>query len=412
MSPVLLFCWFAGSLAQSPLPKYVGPKPPWPYRGFDRFPAHYFGANGSGLESAARLELVAKHQFAGYGWQQNYQSVGQARWRYYQQEVSLAQMAARLAAFVEFSPPSRERQLQAIFVYRHMEVAEWYFQTSAAAFHDPGNRGMFLHDKQGRICWDSFDDSGPFWNFSDARVADWFIEEIGGELTREAGIQAVFFDETDYLYCGGPPGNCTADVADGSHGVAQYRAKIQMLRRLTLKLNAAGIWPIYSSYNGYLDTPWRKCLLPYDEYYTALHDVGWFRFYEYGFGAASPNPSWDSQAQFTQALKESALGLPVIVHPYPDTNPAPGQSAATLPLAMFLLAQSDYWYFGVSSGWYDADWHWWNEYDAHYGRPLGPATRTTEGASGWRRNFEGCTVFVSKDLKWANVSFHSTRLLV
>ena len=51
-----------------------------------------------------------------------------------------------------------------------------------------------------------------------------------------------------------------------------------MMRRLALKLNAAGIWPIYSTFNGFFDTKYRNCPFPYDEYYRALADVGWFRF--------------------------------------------------------------------------------------------------------------------------------------
>ena len=32
----------------------------------------------------------------------------------------------------------------------------------------------------------------PFWNFSNPEAMDWFVEEIGGELTREADINMVF----------------------------------------------------------------------------------------------------------------------------------------------------------------------------------------------------------------------------
>lgn len=386
-----------------PLPKYSGPKPPWPYKGFDRFPSHFFGANESGLENAARLDLAAKHQFAGWGWQQNYRTVGKYNGSYYQQETSLAQMASRLAAFMEFSPPRPDHQVQAIFVYRHMEVAEYYFSLSAAAFHDPRNHEMFLHDEQGRICWKNNDMTGPFWNFSNPRAIDWFVNEIGGELTREANVQAVFFDETDWLYCGYVFNNCSRSTIT----VDQYRSKIQMMRRLALKLNAAGIWPIYSTFNGFSDIPYRNCPLPYDEYYTALHDVGWFRFYEFGIGSTKPDPGSGSQGQLTQAIRESALGLPVIVHAYPDKNPSPGNTAMTLPLALFLLAQNEYWYLGVSTGWVEQNWKWWSEYDTHYGKPLGPAIKSTN-PPGWTREFAACTVFVTADLNNASIVFHNS----
>ena len=61
-----------------------------------------------------------------------------------------------------------------------------------------------------------------------------------------------------------------------SHAVItaeQYHSKIEMMRRLARKLNAAGIWPIYSTFNGFNDTKYRDCPFPYDEYYQALADV-------------------------------------------------------------------------------------------------------------------------------------------
>ena len=96
-----------------------------------------------------------------------------------------------------------------------------------------------------------------------------------------------------------------------SHAVItadQYHSKIEMMRRLAIKLNAAGIWPIYSTFNGFNDTKYRDCPFPYDEYYQALANVGWFRFYELGIGNTKPEGGSGSQAQILQALKESELG--------------------------------------------------------------------------------------------------------
>ena len=126
-----------------PLPKYAGPKPPWPYKGYEKFPAVWFGQNRSGLDSAEQMDLEAKHQIVGWGWQQNFHTVAKytdnattgtgrpcnrttclPNGTIYQQETSLAQMASRFAAFREFSPPNPAHQTQGVFVYRHMEVAE------------------------------------------------------------------------------------------------------------------------------------------------------------------------------------------------------------------------------------------------------------------------------------------------
>jgi hypothetical protein len=115
------------------------------------------------------------------GWQQNFDTVGKytsnqttgtghpcnktscgINGTIYQQETSLAQMASRFAAFCEFSPPNPSRQVQGKFVYRHMEVAEYYWSIAAAAFHDPGNAEMFLHSEEGKICWKTNDMTGKY----------------------------------------------------------------------------------------------------------------------------------------------------------------------------------------------------------------------------------------------------------
>lgn len=100
----------------------------------------------------------------------------------------------------------------------------------------------------------------------------------------------------------------------------------------------------------------------------------------------------------------------MIVHAYFDKKPAPGSTTRTLPLALFLLAQGDYWYLGISAGWMSADWAWYPEYDLHFGRPLGPAVETTD-PPGWRREFEGCTVVVNANLTNASI-VHKKRVLM
>ena len=49
--------------------------PGWKYRGYEAFPALFFGAQNSSnttmdpLEPTSNLEWITKHQLAGYGWQ-------------------------------------------------------------------------------------------------------------------------------------------------------------------------------------------------------------------------------------------------------------------------------------------------------------------------------------------------------
>lgn len=79
----------------------------------------------------------------------------------------------------------------------------------------------------------------------------------------------------------------------------------------------------------------------------------------------------------------------------------PHGAGATLPLGLFLLAQNDFWYLGISTGWLDENWQWWSEYEKLYGHPLGPAELKSDG---WHRSFQRCQVFVSKDLSTAKIT--------
>jgi hypothetical protein len=142
-------------------------------------------------------------------------------------------MASRFAAFREFAPPNPAHQTQGTFVYRHMEVAEYYWSIAAAAFHNPENAEMFLHSSEGKICWKNNDMTGPFWNFSNPKAQDWFVEEIGGELTREADINMVFFDETDWLYCGPVFNNCSHSVITPDR-TSPFRLPVILCRALLL----------------------------------------------------------------------------------------------------------------------------------------------------------------------------------
>ena len=65
------------------------------------------------------------------------------------------------------------------------------------------------------------------------------------------------------------------------------------------------------------------------------------------------------------------------------------------------LILANYSYFGTSNGWTDGGWVWHEQYDRKYGNPLGPATKN---ASGWSREFSGCSVFLSGSLKASTIS--------
>ena len=68
-------------------------------------------------------------------------------------------------------------------------------------------------------------------------------------------------------------------------------------------------------------------------------------------------------------------------------------------IAAFLIGMGKYSYFGFSNdegaggGWFDVDWEWHEEYDKFYGKPLGPATVSSDFMQ-FSRDFENCHVTV------------------
>ena len=201
----------------------------------------------------------------------------------------------------------------------------------------------------------------------------------------------MFFDETDAEYCGGD--TCKGQKLSASALAQLYRDKIAVLRRTALKLNKAGsIWPMFSSVNEVSAAnaipKMRHCPLPYTDYFDALKDVGWFRFYEY-FGPTS----------LPTFLAEVASGLPVVVH-------APGNMKDNLALATFLLGQGDYSFFGTSNGWTDGGWDWHSEYDEVHGKPLDVALKTV---AGWSRELSGCSVWMNAAGTNATITMKTTK---
>eukprot|EP01052_Picozoa_sp_SAG31_P032980 SAG31_NODE_3673_length_3999_cov_2.498974_1_plen_181_part_00 len=137
----------------TPLPKYTGPQPPWQYNGWASFPSFFFGANQTGPEPPAELALIAKHQFAGWGWQQDVDvTPASDDGHFYSEETASAQAATRLASYVEFSGAAKKTQ--GIFVYRHSQMALSWYTIQRAAYNNSANSDFWMRGNDGKICVD------------------------------------------------------------------------------------------------------------------------------------------------------------------------------------------------------------------------------------------------------------------
>jgi hypothetical protein len=381
----------------------------WPIRdGFVSLPVMWFGANTSGLDSAATLALIAKHRVGGYGWQQGTGNLSPAD-NLGRGEVHLVAAATHLSDYLTATGANRTLT----FVYRQLQVALRLFATNELAADDPANDAFWLHDPaSGALCqagqpWGTSD---PFWNFSNPdALASWVANAVA-EMASEApaGVQAVFIDETDQAYCGywdSAQGGCASQPAAVQAGL--QAANNVMLTQMTAALNDAGVIPLYSSDNrlnassaGLNTGP--PCRLPLDDTLTALDGLVWARFYENWPQTFWASDGADTQAAMIQnAILTGAAGVPQLMHAPTGTCPDPGRNI-TRPgrlggelefyLATFLVAQSAGDVFSASTNWYDFSFCWHPEYDEAYGAPLGPAVRTSPYA--WYRNFTACNVEV------------------
>ena len=385
----------------------------WPVQGgFDQLPVMWFGANASGMDSASTLALIARHAIGAYGWQQGTgellpgQNLGDG-------DAYLSSAATHLSDFLDVQPGQAGRNRTLVAVYRQIQVALRLFAAPRAAADNAAMAGFWMRDggaPDGAAClaaqpWGTSD---PMWNFSVAAAADYWVDEVVGQVAAEAaaGVTAVFFDESDQNYCG------YWNAAQGACGplplaslAAMQAASNAVLARTTAALNAAGIIPMFSMLNrmaasgdGNPSAPPPPCALPEDATIAALAaPLTYARFYEnfpYSWWSQDPGGANQAAAFVANAILEGAAGVPLVLHfdvtacPAPPRNiTRPGRLGGGIEaqLAMFLIVQAQTSVFSISGNWYDADFCWHDEFDVAYGAPLGLAVRT--GTYSWTRNF-------------------------
>jgi hypothetical protein len=380
----------------------------------------WFGANASGPDGNEQLAFIQRHALAGYGWQH-----GTDRTERRHAETSMAQGVSRLAGVDTATATVQQR-----FVYRNMQTNWAIFDVMrAAARRVPSRGGMFLRDYDNSpnkpICRPHPSSSSTNTDelltahlvFKDTpSTGEYYVKQVVGELVAEADVSAAFFDETDWSACGydyGSHTNCTS--ISNEFRVADLRAKLPTIRHSADMLNAAGIWPILSSKN-VLTAAWhglppkshRPCLLPHDDYFNAMRGAAYGRFYETWLGVS---PDYDA-AMVANALLEGAQGVGLVLRTAADASGAcAGQrstdkhvASARYGLAGALIVQTNYTYWGLSTGWYDEDWCWHADYDLGIscGHALSAARRN--GAYVWQRSFEHCEVALDTKLTCGNVT--------
>jgi len=294
-----------------------------------------------------------------------------------------------------------------VFEYRQIQVALQLFAQNARAVVDPSKEGFWLHDSEGKVClaaqpWGTSD---PFWNMSVPEAADYWVDSVVGELAKETVLagQAVFFDEVDQGECGYRGGSCDFAAFNASELQA---AKFAVYKRQTAAMNGAGIIPIFSLDNRLLasgngTSAQAPCALPEDAMAAALAGMAWVRFYENW-----PQSFWVpggpdlAAAMVSNAILEAEAGIPNALHSSAScsgggnirniTRPGPLGGPVEYAMSSYLIVAGPGTVLSLSSGWMDADFCWFSEFDVDFGTPSGPAVRT--GTYTWTRAFSRATV--------------------
>jgi hypothetical protein len=403
----------SGQKVQAPVPLV------WPVSdGFARLPLMWFGANVSGLDRADTLALIARHRVGVYGWQQGTGALAPGS-NLGDGDAYLAAAATHLSDYLDALPSQVGANRTLVGVYRQIQVALRLFAAPRAAADNAACDSFWMRSggaADGAVCtvaqpWGTAD---PYFNFSAAEAATFWVEEVVGQVAAQAaaGVRAVFFDESDQNFCSYwnvAQQNCGAIPLEAL--VPMQSANNDVLARTAAALNAAGVIPIFSMLNrvaasgaGNPGGPPMPCALPEDATIAALSALTWARFYEnFPFSWWSEDPQGPAQAAafVANAILEGAAGVPTVLHfdvtscpSAPRNISRPGRLGGSIEvqLALFLIVQTERSVFSVSGNWYDADFCWRPEFDVLYGAPLGPALRT--GVYSWTRNFTGANVAV------------------
>eukprot|EP00041_Stephanoeca_diplocostata_P029008 m.845528 g.845528 ORF g.845528 m.845528 type:complete len:501 (+) comp23477_c1_seq35:601-2103(+) len=417
--------------------------PSWQYEGFNRFPAEFFGSNVTGLDNETQLLFDSRHQIAGWGWQvdmavaeMDVVKTGVIPPGYnFSLEATLDANVQNLRASLHRNQ-SCTMQTQAMFVYRQGFFADFMY-TQSRKFY---NTNYVVRDSSShKLCSKPADPAFGVWNWDNPSALNYYLDTVVAELCHEranGGAEVAYFDSADAM------GDMSDSVKPGKAGIwhglnctqnrslaewhASYTASAKVLAAVGAALNTCGVWPVFSLGNAISrDVSAARHYVDTEQVFIdalAEKDVRWSRYYEFwGTGSWGVNAGYSIE----NALLEATQGIPINVHAYPTAvanaaNNSIVRTDATYAVASFLIVQSEYSYFGMSSvsrawpcrgaarQWSDCSWKWEAEYDQVYGQPLGNATklRSVGHAGVWTRQFTNADVWVDEIHTMANITVH------
>ena len=373
------------------------PLPQWKYNSTG-FPSGWFGSNASGLENDAQLEAIGRYGFATFGWQQC---------------LSLTNYTNEAACLVEQARVVKKRRPDMpVAIYLDGVLAEPFQKAVRAAMFGPEAslyRDYFLRDQAGNpITCDTFCRQMPgmahtdprclawYFNWFNESAVQWYINQYVAPIAKQPGFDAVFFDGCDE-WIKQPKWKDAANVGANRTDADAIRVMMDVRVQTSQALTAAGKYPLYSEHLG--DTSAAE-----QAYISGrMEGVGYFRYFEFFNPTAVFIESLLNETQRKGKGKGKGKGSAAV------TGSGGASAHQALPLmcrqlisnglklsdsiAAFLIVKGNFSYYSASTGWFNKDWVWHDEYDVDYGTPVGDAV--TEGNGVYTREFTRCGVRVN-----------------
>jgi len=365
----LLACLFC-TAASRPLPQ-------WKYNSF-AFPSGWFGANSSGLENKDQLDAISRYSFATFGWQQCLSQIN------YTNEAKCLVEQARVV---------KERYPDLpVAIYLDGVLAEPFQMAVQAAMFGPAAsiyQDYFLRDETGApLTCNTFCRQMPgmshtdprclawYFNWFNESAVQWYIDQYVMPIANQSGFDAVFFDGCDE-WIKQPKWKQAANVGNQTDTDA-IRVMMDVRVKTSEALTAAGKYPLYSEHLG--DTSISE--QAYIQH--RMKDVGYFRYFEF----FNPTAAFIETLLNETQRKTGGQALPLMCRQLISKD-----VTLTDSIAAFLVIKGNFSYYSASTGWFNKDWVWHDEYGMDYGVPLGDTVAVGNGV--YEREFTKCRVHVN-----------------
>eukprot|EP00040_Diaphanoeca_grandis_P005930 m.35160 g.35160 ORF g.35160 m.35160 type:complete len:523 (-) comp17094_c0_seq1:233-1801(-) len=236
---------------------------------------------------------------------------------------------------------------------------------------------------------------GKLYDWRQERVREYFVNEVISTFVSNKNISGLFLDDTTDVAqrCMHPPSGispCTGSWTFTEQDQLDFvNATLTHLDAAMTSMTTHGKSAIVSTTCTIDSTP-----LNSSTFDKLLRKYGAFHFMEFFQG---------NQDDIDTALALTQAGGALMIHAAGPNSVGPF-SDREYSLAAFLIVMSEYSYYGMGSGWSVSSFPWYPEFDRPLGKPLGPASKSSDGI--YFREFVSLNVTLNPALHTATILWH------